>query len=168
MMRLPLALVAVLLCAACAPRTFQELNVPAGAGAGYGYSEQRLDERRFVVTYNAPVQTGFSFAGEAGREEAERQINRAYEFALARAAELALANGYPAFRVEDRRNDAMSQNYEAWQGPFYRMDRNYAMDDASLTARVTVVVALLPALESGAYDAQGTLATIRGRYTPPS
>jgi hypothetical protein len=167
-MRALLALLAVALCAACAPQSFQELNVPAGAGTGYGYSEQRLDERRFVVTYSAPVQTGFSFAGEAGREEAERQINRAYEFALARAAELALANGYPAFRVEDRRNDAMSQNYVAWEGPFHRPQRNYAMDDAYLTARVTVVVALVPTLESGAYDARNTLATVRSRYTPAS
>jgi hypothetical protein len=155
-------------CAACAPQSFQELNVPAGAGAGYGYSEQRLDERRFVVIYIAPTQTGFSFAGEAGREEAERQVSRAYEFALARASEITLANGYPAFRVEDRRNDAMSQNYEAWKGPFFRPQRNYAMDDAYLAARVTVIVALLPALEPGAYDARGTLATIRSRYTPAS
>jgi hypothetical protein len=167
-MRLALGLLAVVCCAACAPQSFQELNVPAGAGSGYGYSEQRLDERRFVVTYSAPVQTGFSFAGEAGREEAERQVNRAYEFALARVAELALANGYPAFRVEDRRNEAMSQNYEAWEGPFHRPQRNYAMDDAYLAARVTVVVVLVPALEAGAYDARETLATIRSRYTPAS
>ena len=163
-MRRALTLAAVMLCAACAPRSFDQLNVPAGAGAGYGYSEQRLDERRFVVTYAAPVQTGFSFAGEAGHEEAERQIHRSYDFALAHAAELALANGYRAFRVEDRRNDAMSQNYEAWD--FFNRQRNYAMDDAYLAARVTLVVALLPALESGAYDAQATLATVRGRYTP--
>jgi hypothetical protein len=161
-------LLAVALCAACAPQSFQELNVPASAGTGYGYSEQRLDERRFAITYAAPVQRGFTFAGDAGREEADRQVNRAYEFALARAAELALANGYAAFRVEDRRNDAMSQNFEAWQGPFVRPQRNYAMDDAYLAARVTVVVALIPTIEPGAYDAQGTLATIRNRYAPPS
>jgi hypothetical protein len=164
----PIGAVLAFLCAACAPQSFQELNVPAGAGTGYGYSEQRLDERRFAVTYSAPTQTGFSFAGEAGQEEAERQVNRAYEFALARASEIALANGYPAFRVEDRRNDAVSQNFEAWKGPFFRPQRNYAMDDAYLAARVTVVVVLLPALESGAYDARGTLAAIRRRYTPAS
>ena len=167
-MRRAFLLAAMLMCASCAPRSFQELNVPAGGGAGYGYSEQRLDERRFVVTYSAPVETGLSFAGEAGREAADRELNWAYEFALARAAELALANGYAAFRVEDRRNDATSRNYEAWKGPFSRPQRNYAMDDAYLAARVTLVVALTPTVELGAYDAQGTLATIRERYAPPA
>jgi len=168
MTRLVFALLIAALCAACAPRSFQELNVPVSAGSGYGYSEQRLDDRRFAVTYSAPVQTGFTFAGETGRQEADRQVNRAYDFALARAAQLALANGYPAFRVEDRRNDAMSQNYEAWQGTIDRMERNYAMDDAYLVARVTLIVALAPTREPGDYDAAGTLATIRARYVPPS
>jgi len=162
-----LGLAIVLLTAACAPRSFQDLHVPYSGGAGYGYSEQRLDEHRFVVVYNAPVETGFTFAGEAGRQAADREVSRAYEFALARAAEIALANGYKAFRVEDRKNEAMSQNYEAWTGPFFREERNYSMDEGYLTARVTLVVALLPTLESGAYDASSTLATIRGRYTPP-
>lgn len=166
MTRVVAALLTAALCAACAPRSFPELYVPASAGSGYGYSEQRLDERRFAVTYSAPVQTGFTFTGEAGQAEADRQVNRAYEFALARAAELALANGYKAFKVEDRRNDAMSQNYEAWEGPFTRPQRNYAMDDAYLVARVTLIVALAPTREPGDYDAEGTLATIRSRYAP--
>ena len=156
--------VLALFCASCAPRNFDQLYVPYAVRAGYGYSEQRLDARRFVVTYNAPVETGFTFAGDAGREVADRALARAYEFALARAAEITIAEGYSAFRVEDRRNEAQSQNYEAWQGPFVRAERNYAMDDAYLMARVTLVVAMLPALETGAYEAKGTLAAIRQRY----
>jgi hypothetical protein len=151
-------------CAACAPQSYQELHVPAASGAGYGYSEQRLDERRFAVTYHAPVARGFTFS--AGQDAAEYEVARAYEFALARAAEIALANGYTAFRVEDRRNDAMSQNYEAWSGfGVNRGDRVYSMDEAYLLARVTLIVAMLPSYESGAYDAQQTLAAVRGRYT---
>jgi hypothetical protein len=155
--------------AACAPQTYQDLHVPVASGAGYGYSEQRLDERRFVVTYNAPVERGFSFAGEAGRQAAEAELARSYEFALARAAELALANGYTAFRVEDRKNDAHSRNYEAWSaptGPSWAQQRLYALDEAYLVARVTLIVAMLPTYETGAYDANQTLATIRGRYAP--
>jgi hypothetical protein len=163
------ALSLVLGVAACAPQTYQDLHVPLGSGAGYGYSEQRLDGRRFVVSYNAPIERGFTFAGEAGRQAAESELARAYEFALARAAEIALANGYPAFRVEDRKNDAHSQNYEAWSnptGPSWARQRIYSMDEAYLVARVTLIVAMLPAYESGAYDANQTLAAVRGRYSP--
>jgi hypothetical protein len=166
-MRRIFALAVALSIAGCAPQTFDELHVPYAAGTGYGYSEQRLDETRFVVTYNAPMERAFSYADEAGREAADREVSRAYEMALARAAEIALANGYQAFRVETRTNDAMSQNYEAWKGPFFNPQRNYAMDEGHLFARVTLVVALLPSLESGAYDASVTLATIRGRYAAP-
>ena len=114
-----------------------------------------------------------SFAGEAGAQAAQAELSRAYEFALARAAEVALANGYPAFRVTDRRNDAMSRNYEAWKGPYFTggwpYQRNYAMDNAYLAARVTLTVELLPSLETGAYDAQRTRAEIQLRYaTPPA
>jgi len=167
-MRLILALIVVFFVAACAPQTFDELHVPLAAGAGYGYSEQRLDESHFAVAYNAPVQRAFSYTGETGRAAADQEVSRAYDMALARAAEVALANGYKAFRVENRTNDAISQNYEAWEGPFFGFERNYAMDEGYLFARVTLVVALLPSPESGAYDASVTLATIRGRYaTPP-
>jgi hypothetical protein len=161
----------VLLCVACAPRSFQELNRPYGAGAGYGYSDQRLDDRRFVVTYRAPVETGFTFAGEAGQQAARKELDRSYDFALAHAAEIALANGYPAFRVEDRRNDASSQDYQAWShptGPPFAQRRVYSMDEAYLAAGVTLIVALTPQLEPGAFDARATLETIRDRYAPTS
>ena len=163
------AVATAMLVAACAPRSFQDLHVPYDAGSGYGYSERRLDERRFAVTYNAPVQTGFTFTGERGRQASEAELARAYDFALARAAEIAIANDYAAFRVEDRRNEAMSQNYEAWSnptGPPLAQQRIYSMDEAYLAARVTLVVALVPRLEPGAFDAHATLETIRGRYAP--
>jgi hypothetical protein len=160
------ALLLALGCAACTPQTHQDLHAEEDRGKSYVYTEQRLDERRFVVACNAPRKTGFTFAGETGRQVAEQELARAYEFALARAAEIALANGYAAFRVEDRKNDAMSQSYDAWSnppGPSRVQQRIYSRDEAYLIARVTLTVAMLPAYESGAYDANQTLATIRGR-----
>ena len=126
------------------------------------------DEKHVQVRDNSgAADRGFSYAGDPGREAADRELSRAYEMALARAAEIALANGYQAFRVENRANDAASQSYEAWKGPFFSPQRNYAMDEGRLLARVTLVVALLPNTEPGAYNASATLATIRGRYAAP-
>lgn len=165
--RLVLALTGVLLFAACAPQSFDELYVPFAAATGYGYSEQRLDESHFVVIYEAPMERAFSYTGQAGRQAADQEVSRAYEMALARAAEIALANGYGGFRVETRTNDTMSQSYEAWKGPLFSPQRSYAMDEGRLFARVTLVVALLPDTEPGAYNASATIAIIRARYAAP-
>jgi hypothetical protein len=161
------ALLVVLGGVACAPQTYEELYVPVAGGAGYGYSEQRLDERRFAVTYNAPVATGFTFAGEIGRQTAEKELARAHDLALGRASEIALSNGFTAFRVEDRKNDISSRSFEARShptGPSWSEERIYSMDNASLAVRVTLTVTMLPIHEAGAYDASQTLATVRGRY----
>lgn len=84
MRRALLAAAACLALAACAtaPTRYQ----PAGQG-GVGYSELRIEPDRYRVT----------FQGGPGAPEAQVQ-----DYALLRAAELALAGGYDWFRVVDR------------------------------------------------------------------
>ena len=186
MVRLPHLVVAVaLLTAGCATeRTLQQLYVPLGTGAGFGYSEQPVAGQRYVVTYDAPIRTAFTFNGAEGRREADAELARAYDLALMRAADIALANGAPAFRVSNRTNDVDVRNHPTYRGPFWysgwRRPWGYPYggwpyyygaypDDsyATLTARVTLTVDLLPALEPGAFDAARTQAEIRNRYTAP-
>ena len=70
--------------AACAtPTHFQ----PATSPSAVGYSELRIEPGRFRVT----------FQGGPGAPEVQVQ-----DYALLRAADLALANGYDWFRVVDR------------------------------------------------------------------
>jgi hypothetical protein len=80
-------LLAVLACAslaACAtPTHFQ----PAASGGGVGYSELRIEPGRYRI----------GFQGGPGAPEAQVQ-----DYALLRAADLALAEGYDWFRVVDR------------------------------------------------------------------
>jgi len=141
-----------------------------------------VGERRFQVSYVAPLQTGFSFA----QQETDARMARAFDLALLRSAEVAAANGAAAFRVIDRLNDVNQRSYPTyrdpfwypgwgWRRPYYPYASPYGgfygplYDDsyATLAVRVTLTVDLLSAMESGAYDAQNVQATIRGRYTPP-
>jgi len=84
MKRALLAVAAALSLAACAtaPTHYQ----PAGAN-GVGYSELRIEPDRYRVI----------FQGGPGAPEAQVQ-----DYALLRAADLALAGGYDWFRVVDR------------------------------------------------------------------
>ena len=178
--------IALVVAGCAAERGFQQLYVPLGAGSGFGYTEQPAGERRFVVTYDAPIHTAFSFDGSEGRRAADGEVARAYDFALLRAAEIALAQGMPAFRVVDRTNDVDVRNRPSYRGPFwnpywarpygypygpfawpYAYGPYYDEGYARLSARVTLNVELLPTVEQGAFDAQNMLATIRARYATP-
>lgn len=80
-----LSVAAVLLsaCATTSPTLYAAQNAPGGAG----YSEYRLEGGRYRVT----------FQGGPGAPEAQ-----VADYALLRAAELALRDGYDWFRVADR------------------------------------------------------------------
>lgn len=180
-----LILVLALVTAGCATeRNLQQLYVPLGTGSGFGYSEQPAGGQRYVITYDAPIRTAFTFNTAEGRRDADAEIARSYDLALMRAAEIALANNAPAFRVSNRTNDIDVRNHPTYRGPFwysgYRRTWGYPYggwpyyygaypDDsyATLTARVTLSVDLLAAMEPGAFDAARTQTEIRNRYATP-
>jgi hypothetical protein len=85
MKRILLPALAALLLGACAtaPTHFQ----PAAGRDGVGFSEMRIEPGRYRVT----------FQGGPGAPAAQVQ-----DYALLRAADLALADGYDWFRVTDR------------------------------------------------------------------
>jgi opacity protein-like surface antigen len=80
-----LAFSAALLTACAATPT---LYAPQTAQRGAGYSEYRLEDGRYRVT----------FQGNPGAP-----VNQVTDYALLRSAELALRDGYDWFRVADRR-----------------------------------------------------------------
>jgi hypothetical protein len=86
MKRLFLSALGALALSACEtpqPMAYQPMNGPRGVG----YAEQRIEPGRYRVLFHG--------APGAPRAQAE-------DFALRRAAELALADGYDWFRVYDR------------------------------------------------------------------
>ncbi len=85
MKRLMLLAVSAALLTACA--TKPTLYAPQAAPHGSGYSEYRLEDGRYRVT----------FQGNPGAP-----VNQVSDYVLLRSAELALRDGYDWFRVADR------------------------------------------------------------------
>lgn len=177
----PLAVCLVLLATGCAEPGIKELYVPLGTGAGYGYTDHPAGDRRFVVTYDAPVRSGFSLNGIEGKRESDTEVARAFDLALLHAADIALANGALAFRVSNRENDVNMRNYPSYRDPFwypgwYRPGYPHAWpyygpfyDEgyAALKVRVTLTIELESVVGEGSYDARNVQATIRARYAAP-
>lgn len=89
-MRIALSCFGLLALAACATATGTSY-VPADK-QGYGYSETRIENDRYRIT----------FAGDGATSEQDVE-----DFALLRAADLALADGYDWFRVVSRATDSV-------------------------------------------------------------
>lgn len=99
-----------LLLNACATSTPYQPNIPGQSPAG-GYSDERLAENRYRVTF-----TGNSFTSR----------DRVEGYMLYRAAELTLERGYDWFRIvdrvteRDRRTYVEPGLYNPWYGYGYR------------------------------------------------
>ncbi len=175
------AVALVLALAGCAAPTLEELYVPLGGG-GYGYSAHMVGERQAVVTYDAPLDTAFSYEGPSGQQAVDAKLALAHDLALLRAADLALSKGFPAFRVTNRTNDVNVRRYYdpyayGYGYPFYRHHfypypyfnpYGFPYQDSYdvLYVRVTLNVTLEPKVERGAYNAAEVHQTLAARYAP--
>lgn len=101
---------------ACAASEPQPALVAKSATGSYGYSETRLSESRYEVVYETPS-FDVAISQDNRQRELEREKQRAYDFALWRAAETAKAQGYTAIAVEQDRRDA---NVSLRSEPVYR------------------------------------------------
>ena len=93
------------LLAACAAPEPRPAFVAYGDSGNFGYSETRLAEDSYQVTYVTPYVQA-SADPQARDAELADQKNKAYELALWRAAQLAEKAGYPAFAIENESRDA--------------------------------------------------------------
>src|SRR5512134_2762995 len=103
-----IALVAAALlsgCVAAPPAPPPPLMSPyPAAGYGYGYAEERIGPDLVRVVYHGPLRP-LDPAGPARGPQLDRATGEAADLALWRAAQLALAEGKPAFAVIERRAD---------------------------------------------------------------
>jgi len=167
---------ALLLLAACATQPAQ-LYVPFGQFGDYGFAEEQLSETRLRVRYEAPTRT----THDAGRIERERQaggrVALAYDMALLRAAELALALGFPAFSVSQRQNDVavdVDRDYPYFGDPFlfhspFHRRRHlhrpaFYFPQSTVGAGVTLLVELKRTAGDDALDAAATATRLRAKY----
>lgn len=128
-LQVPAALALLLLLAACASGPQYPLYSPLAMTGTFGFSEQRVSNTAYRVTYIAPRRTAYSpYANAEPRRSS--LLTLANDMAMMRAAELTVSSGQETFRVTQRDNDADvdRQRYYSgcddpfWPGrpPFYR------------------------------------------------
>ncbi len=190
------ALVLVALAVAgCAVGPGHPLYTPRAVAKSFGYAEERVARDRFRITYAAPVRRTFPHAGPRRQDDAAEQLALAYDMALWRASEVALANGYPGFVAGPRDNQVqVDVAYDYYRDPFYddpfyhyghrrhRLHRHYPYDPyyyggrysryALMAATTTVTVELRKVRVPEAIDAATTIRRMRRKYpealgTPP-
>ena len=135
---------------------------PAGKG-GYGYTDTRIEDDRYRIT----------FAGDGATTPEAVE-----DFALLRAAELALAGGYDWFRVVGRSIDEQEKGGVGIGAGLGGGGRNVGVGVGGnlgkvgarkfYTARMEVIFGKgdKPADAQGVYDARSLSETIRARIAP--
>ena len=88
-----LMLMAVAACAARPPPETKSAMVAATPQSGFGYSETKLAPGRYEVSYVTPA-LSLPADSKARASALEKEARRAYDLALWRAAQLALAGGF--------------------------------------------------------------------------
>jgi hypothetical protein len=157
-MRVSAALISMFLLVACATAVGTQY-APAGKG-GYGYSDTRIEEGRYRIT----------FAGDGATSP-----DAVEDFALLRAAELALAGGYDWFRVVGRSVDEQEKGGVGIGAGVGGGGRNVGVGVGGnlgkvgarkfYTARLEVIFGKgdKPADSQGVYDARSLSDTVRAR-----
>lgn len=170
-----IAVVALALLVAACTATPRPLYVPL-ATSRYGYAEQPTGDLSYEVTYRAPLFSTYAY-GQTSRDRiTQQQLALAYDMALLRASDLALARGMAAFRELRRDNDV---RVDVESDPFYQngfsrpcYDYRYCTPTPYISPdRRTVVdvavrlqVQLEPRAVSGTYDAADSKRKLLAAY----
>jgi hypothetical protein len=110
-------LLAVAGCAGKRPPPLVPAMVAFSGNGDYGYSESALAPDVYAVTFVSP---SLSAHGDPAQDYGlDGEKHRVAALALWRAAQLALENGYPAFRVESQTSDADVQVVDPPSPPPY-------------------------------------------------
>jgi hypothetical protein len=177
-----LRLILVLDLAGCAgDRSPRPAMVAQAGSGGYGYAETRLAVDRYDVRYVTPA---LELSSDRDRREREVlvQKQRAFDLALWRAAQLALANGYSYLTIEQDSRDAdvtteeeRSPSVLAMPGvygpccslaPFWFYNDPYGDVRLRTTGRVIalLLVAYSKAATPGALDSAATAKRLAAQY----
>jgi hypothetical protein len=164
---------------ACATGPAPPLLSPIEVAHVYGYSERPLGDNRYEISYLGPRRRSLR-SPEAHSETSAAERTQAFDFALWRAAQIALAQGFAGFRVSNVRTDTstvVDNDYDPLYGPGpypfrpwgrpwepswgpYWAPSPYAYEQT----RVTFDVTLLQALGEGDYNAADVIAQLRQTY----
>lgn len=184
MIRVAPVLLALLFLAACETTPAPPLMSPlvATGSFGYGYAERRTGPQEWEVTYVGPTRRTTAYGGSREADEIAART-QAFDLMLWHAAEIALREGFPAFRVGQTRSHIDTRvedyGYDPLYGPFwgpwdwvprrrfypYYPYYPYARSAvAYLQARISADIRLLREAAPGDYVAEDVIAQARRTY----
>ncbi|GGF39175.1 hypothetical protein GCM10011611_51920 [Aliidongia dinghuensis] len=175
-----------LLLAACAAQPTYPLLTPVDVARSFGYSDIRLPDGRYEVSYVAPAQQGYGYRFDQSPTERMGK-SLAFDMAIWRAAQIAQAQGYRGFSVADTRSNSDIQQRagyydDPWDGPwgpgpwgpgpYWGWHRPpygwggayYNPPETSVQVEVKLAVALSNDLKPGDYDAADAIQQLRRTY----
>ena len=174
-----------ILAGGCAAPPPKPAFVAYGESGSFGYSDTRLADNLFQVTYVTPLLRAPADSADPAPDLAD-QKQQAYELALWRAAQVAQQGGFPAFRIENESRDAsvvvrtepeyVPPPTPFWHyygaGPFYRpypvYGYPYGFTSYSARAVATITaqlrVRMLTAMADEAIDSKATEIQLASRY----
>jgi hypothetical protein len=171
-----LALAAAL--AACQAGPPPPLLSPVEQAKRYGYAERELAPDRVEVTYMGPRRRVASIVPTARDADTQPARTEAVDFALWRAAQIALARGFEGFRVVDRQitidsqPDAFYPGPEGAAWPYWRYPGGFiygppgfaATPYLSLQVHAVLTVQLVHDLQPGDEAAGAAIERLRGAH----
>jgi hypothetical protein len=176
-----------LLLGACAETPSYPLMTPVDVARSFGYSDIRLPDGRYEVSYVAPALQGFGYRFDQSPTERQGK-SLAYDMAIWRAAQIAQAQGFRGFSVADTKSNSDIQQragyyddpwgpgwgpgpYWGWRrgpwGPGWGPGLNsgfYNPPETSVQVEVKLAVALSNSLKPGDYDATSAIEQLRRTY----
>ncbi len=179
-----LALIAVAGLTACAAGPNPPLMSPLTPGVDYGYTEEAIGDGRYKITYATPsLRTALDREQRKGDTAWARAL--ALDLATWRAAELARAEGFKAFRIDDRRVEIEVVSYDdAPRFPNYYFDQSLGANrypphglmrplrSAWLQARAILTITLTQKSGDDALDVKKTIERMSRKHPegrlPPS
>jgi hypothetical protein len=169
----------------CASGPSYPLLTPVEIARSFGYSDIRLPDGRYEVSYVAPAMQGYGYRYDQSPTERQGKA-LAYDMAVWRAAQIALSQNYLGFTVGDTKSNADVQQiggyYDdpwgpgwgpGWGGPPYWGWRRppygwgsyyYNPPETSVQIQVKLAVSLTNALKPGDYNAEEAIAQLRRTY----
>lgn len=176
--------VLALLAAGCSPGPRAPLLSPIETAHGYGYSDRSLGEARFSVSYTGPSRLASASPSQRDADTQAAQ-SQAFDFALWHAAQIAEANGYPGFRISDKRTDVDTDAEPGYDdrscspfggtldafGIYHGAPVGYGHPGcfpdtpyARIQAHASIEIQLVRAVEQGDYSARDVMAELERTY----
>ena len=168
-----------LLLAGCATGPTYPLLTPVDVAHSFGFSDTRLADGRYEVSYVAPPLQGYGYRFDQSPTEKQGK-SLALDMAIWRAAQIAQAQGFQGFSVADTKSNSDIQQRSAYYddpwgpgwgpGPYWGRHRppfgwgDYNPPETSVQVEVKLAVALSNSLKPGDYNAADAIQQLRQTY----